>query len=167
MWTEPRGRYATSWGPCVGGGLAAERAGTGPRDRRGRAPALHEAGAAASGEPFEELAAILEAVPEPHPARLGVCVDSCHAHLGCYDLVDDFDGVFLDDAGASVNADLGEFELRLTPANASLLTFSRTGWFTATLTGVAAGSTSLDFVLWHRVEQHEDLGPWPVFVTVQ
>ncbi len=74
---------------------------------------------------------------------------------------------FLDDVGASVNADLGEFELRLTPANASLLTFSRTGGFTATLTGVAAGSTSLDFVLWHKVEQHEDLGPWPVFVTVQ
>ena len=74
---------------------------------------------------------------------------------------------FLNDAGASVNAELGEFELRLTPANASLLTFSRTGAFTATLTGVAAGSTSLDFVLWHNVEQHEDLGPWPVLVTVQ
>ena len=66
-----------------------------------------------------------------------------------------------------MNADLGEFELRLTSANASLLTFSRTGGFTATLTGVAAGSTSLDFVLWHKVEQQKDLGPWPVFVTVQ
>jgi len=32
---------------------------------------------------------------------------------------------------------------------------------------VDAASTSLDFVLWHKVEQHEDLGPWPVFVTMQ
>jgi hypothetical protein len=74
---------------------------------------------------------------------------------------------FLDGAGASINAELGEFEMRLTPANAALLTFTRTGAFAGTLTRVAAGSTQLSFVLWHIAEGHEDLGPWPVNVTVQ
>jgi deoxyribonuclease-4 len=46
------------------------------------------------GGTFEQLAAILDAVPEPHRARLGVCVDSCHAYVGAYDLVEDFDGVW-------------------------------------------------------------------------
>jgi deoxyribonuclease-4 len=46
------------------------------------------------GGTFEELAAILDAVPEPQRARMGVCVDSCHAYVGAYDLVDDFDGVW-------------------------------------------------------------------------
>jgi deoxyribonuclease-4 len=53
------------------------------------------AGAGSSlGGTFEELAAILDAVPEPHRSRMGVCVDSCHAYVGPYDLVDDFDGVW-------------------------------------------------------------------------
>lgn len=46
------------------------------------------------GGTFEELAAILEGVPEPHRSRMGVCVDSCHAHVGSYDLVGDFDGAW-------------------------------------------------------------------------
>ena len=46
------------------------------------------------GSTFEELAAIIEAVPEPHRSKLGICFDSCHAHVGAYDLVDDFDGVW-------------------------------------------------------------------------
>jgi deoxyribonuclease-4 len=46
------------------------------------------------GGTFEELAAILEAVPEPHRSRMGVCFDSCHAYVGAYDLVGDFDGVW-------------------------------------------------------------------------
>lgn len=52
------------------------------------------------GGTFEELAAILEAVPAPQRARMGVCVDSCHAHVGAYDLAGDFDGVWsaFDDA---------------------------------------------------------------------
>jgi hypothetical protein len=74
---------------------------------------------------------------------------------------------FLDDAGASLNAELGEFEMRLTPANTAVLTFARTGAFAGTVTRVAAGSTNLSFVLWHLAENHEDIGPWPVNVTVQ
>jgi hypothetical protein len=74
---------------------------------------------------------------------------------------------FLDGSGASINSELGEFEMRLTPASTALLTFARTGAFTGTVTRVAAGSTTLDFVLWHIAEGHEDLGPFPVAVTVQ
>lgn len=48
----------------------------------------------ALGGTFEELAAIRAGVPEPHRSRVGVCVDSCHAHVGAYDLVGDFDGVW-------------------------------------------------------------------------
>jgi deoxyribonuclease-4 len=46
------------------------------------------------GGTFEELAAILQAIPEPHRSVVGVCVDSCHAHVGAYDLVEDFDGTW-------------------------------------------------------------------------
>jgi deoxyribonuclease IV len=66
------------------------------------------------GGTFEELAAILEGVPEPHRARMGVCVDSCHAYVGTYDVVGDFDGVWraFDDA-------LGSERLRLLHLNDS------------------------------------------------
>ena len=46
------------------------------------------------GGTFEELAAILAGVPTELRARMGVCVDSCHAWVGDYDLVGDFDGVW-------------------------------------------------------------------------
>ena len=46
------------------------------------------------GRTFEELAAIIEAVPEPHRRRLGVCVDTCHVYSAGYDLVGDYDGVW-------------------------------------------------------------------------
>jgi deoxyribonuclease IV len=57
-------------------------------------------GGTALGRSFEELAAIIEAVPEPHRSRLGVCVDTCHVYSASYDLVDDYDGVWsrFDDA---------------------------------------------------------------------
>ena len=47
------------------------------------------------GGAFEELASIIERVPEPHRARVGVCFDTCHAWVGGLDLRDDFDGVWM------------------------------------------------------------------------
>ena len=54
------------------------------------------AGAGTSvGGTFEELSRIIEAVPEPHRARVGVCFDTCHAWVAGMDLRDDFDGVWM------------------------------------------------------------------------
>jgi deoxyribonuclease-4 len=46
------------------------------------------------GASFEELARIIELVPEPHRQRMGVCTDTCHLYAAGYDLVKDFDGVW-------------------------------------------------------------------------
>jgi deoxyribonuclease IV len=46
------------------------------------------------GARFEELGRIIECVPEPHRARMGVCADTCHLYAAGYDLVKDFDGVW-------------------------------------------------------------------------
>jgi len=46
------------------------------------------------GGTFEDLAAILEAVPAEQRARLGVCVDTCHAWAAGYDLAGDYEGVW-------------------------------------------------------------------------
>jgi len=35
---------------------------------------------------FEQVAAIRQAVPQPHRRRVGVCVDTCHVHAAGYDL---------------------------------------------------------------------------------
>jgi deoxyribonuclease-4 len=43
------------------------------------------------GRTFEELAAIIEKVPEN--GRLTICMDTCHIHDAGYDVVGDFDGV--------------------------------------------------------------------------
>ncbi|MHB1262811.1 MAG: deoxyribonuclease IV [Gemmatimonadaceae bacterium] len=48
----------------------------------------------AIGARFEELAALIARVPEPHRARLAVCVDTCHIYSAGYDLVQDYDGVW-------------------------------------------------------------------------
>jgi hypothetical protein len=58
------------------------------------------------------------------------------------------------------------FQLNADPANAGIVTFSRTGAFTGTLTGVSAGSTTIEFSLFHISEGHEDFGPFPVPVEV-
>ena len=47
----------------------------------------------ALGATFEELAAIITALPIALRARVGVCVDTCHIYSAGYDLVADFDGV--------------------------------------------------------------------------
>jgi len=46
------------------------------------------------GSRFEELAALIAHVPEPHRARMGVCLDTCHLYSAGHDLVKDFDGVW-------------------------------------------------------------------------
>ncbi|MYD14447.1 MAG: deoxyribonuclease IV [Gemmatimonadetes bacterium] len=54
------------------------------------------AGAGTSvGGSFEDLASIIEGIPEPHRSRVGVCFDTCHAWVAGYDLAGDFDGVWL------------------------------------------------------------------------
>jgi hypothetical protein len=57
-----------------------------------------------------------------------------------------------------------EFQVQVTP-NAGI-TFTRTGPFTGTLTGTAAGVVSVSFALLHIEENHEDFGPFPVNITV-
>jgi len=46
------------------------------------------------GGSFENLAAILDRIPEPQRQRVGVCFDTCHAFSAGYDLVRDYDGVW-------------------------------------------------------------------------
>ena len=48
----------------------------------------------ALGATFEDLATLIELVPEPHRSRMGVCTDTCHLYAAGYDLVGDFDGVW-------------------------------------------------------------------------
>jgi hypothetical protein len=56
-----------------------------------------------------------------------------------------------------------KFELRVGPASR----FTRTGAFTGTLSGGAAGAAQVTFSLFHKVEQHEDFGPCSLTVVVQ
>jgi deoxyribonuclease-4 len=48
----------------------------------------------ALGAAFEELASLIERVPEPQRSRIGVCVDTCHIYSAGYDLVADYNGVW-------------------------------------------------------------------------
>jgi deoxyribonuclease-4 len=48
----------------------------------------------AIGSTFEDLAELIELVPEPYRARVGICIDSCHAYSAGYDLVDAYDDVW-------------------------------------------------------------------------
>ena len=54
------------------------------------------AGAGTSvGGTFEDLASIIDGVPEPHRSRVGVCFDTCHAWVAGNDLAGDFGGVWI------------------------------------------------------------------------
>ncbi|MYG80684.1 MAG: deoxyribonuclease IV [Gemmatimonadetes bacterium] len=54
------------------------------------------AGAGTSvGGTFEELASIIEGIPEPLRDRVGICLDTCHAWVAGYDLAGDYDGVWM------------------------------------------------------------------------
>ncbi|MDX1577058.1 MAG: deoxyribonuclease IV [Gemmatimonadota bacterium] len=66
------------------------------------------------GSTFERLAAILAGIPREHDARVGVCVDTCHAFAAGYDLAGDWDGVW-----TRFHDVLGLARLRLVPVNAS------------------------------------------------
>jgi deoxyribonuclease IV len=46
------------------------------------------------GASFEELAELIERIPEPHRSRVGVCLDTCHVYSAGYDLVADYHGVW-------------------------------------------------------------------------
>jgi deoxyribonuclease-4 len=46
------------------------------------------------GASFDELAAVIELVPEPHRQRVGICIDTCHVHSAGYDLVNAYDEVW-------------------------------------------------------------------------
>ena len=43
------------------------------------------------GSTFEELAGIIERVPEPHRSRLGICLDTAHVWAAGFDLVNAYD----------------------------------------------------------------------------
>ena len=46
------------------------------------------------GATFEELAALIARLSAEHQARVGVCLDTCHAYSAGYDLANDYDGVW-------------------------------------------------------------------------
>ena len=48
----------------------------------------------AIGATFEEMAELITRVADAAPARIGVCVDSCHIFAAGYDLLRDYDGVW-------------------------------------------------------------------------
>lgn len=72
----------------------------------------------ALGASFEELAAIVERIPEPHRSRIGICVDTCHLYSAGYDLVKDYDGVW-----ARLDDTLGLHRLRVVHLNDSKVPF--------------------------------------------
>ncbi len=45
------------------------------------------------GSTFEEMAALIEAVPKHLRSRIGVCLDTAHVWAAGYDLINDYDGV--------------------------------------------------------------------------
>lgn len=59
-----------------------------------------------------------------------------------------------------------EFELRLEDLNPAIATFTRTGAFTGTLTGVAVGTDAVTVQLYHTVDMHPDFGPRSVNLQV-
>ena len=46
------------------------------------------------GSTFEELVTLMELVPAPLRARMGICLDTCHLYSAGYDLVKDYDAVW-------------------------------------------------------------------------
>jgi deoxyribonuclease-4 len=48
------------------------------------------------GSTFENLRAIVDAIPDEQRDRVGICFDTCHAYSAGYDLVNDYDRVWDD-----------------------------------------------------------------------
>jgi deoxyribonuclease-4 len=66
------------------------------------------------GSTFEEMARLIDRIPEPHRSRVAVCLDTAHVFAAGYDLVTDYEGVFarFDDA-------MGHSRLRMMHLNDS------------------------------------------------
>ena len=58
-------------------------------------------------------------------------------------------------------------EFRLDVTGGTGITFTRTGPFGGTLRGASAGTVTVNFSLFHLIENHADFGPFPVSVQVQ
>jgi hypothetical protein len=58
-----------------------------------------------------------------------------------------------------------EFRLDVTPANTGVVTFTRSSAFAGMLNKVTAGSTTINFALFHLAEQHNEFDH-PVSITV-
>jgi hypothetical protein len=58
-----------------------------------------------------------------------------------------------------------DFQLNVTPANTGVVTFTRASAFAGTLNKVSAGSTSINFALFHLAEAHNEFDR-PVAITV-
>jgi deoxyribonuclease-4 len=66
------------------------------------------------GSSFEEMAKLIEMIPQPNRKRVGVCVDTAHIFAAGYDLVNDYDGVW-----ARFDDVIGRSRLRLMHLNDS------------------------------------------------
>lgn len=73
----------------------------------------------ALGATFEELAAMIVALPAALRKRVGICVDTCHVYSAGYDIVNDFDGVI-----AQFDRTLGLDRLRVWHLNDSKTPFN-------------------------------------------
>ena len=73
----------------------------------------------AIGAAFEDLAALIEAVPEPFRTRMAVCVDTCHVYSAGYDLVSAYDDVW-----ARFDDVIGRSRLRVMHLNDSKTPFA-------------------------------------------
>lgn len=96
-------------------------------------------------------------------------VNSSGAYLGPVTLTQgvatDVSVEFLDAAMQDALAEhADEFQVTIEPGSG--ITFARTGPFSGTLTGTAAGDVVVSFALLHIEENHEDFGPFPVTITV-
>jgi deoxyribonuclease-4 len=48
----------------------------------------------AIGAAFEDLAELIDRIPEPHRSRMGICLDTCHAYSAGYDIVNAYEDVW-------------------------------------------------------------------------
>ncbi|HWV56942.1 MAG TPA: deoxyribonuclease IV, partial [Longimicrobiales bacterium] len=67
------------------------------------------------GSRFEELAEMIERIPQDLRDRVGVCVDTCHVWAAGYDLAGDYDGVM-----AEIDRRVGLDRVRLFHLNDSV-----------------------------------------------
>ena len=66
------------------------------------------------GSSFEEMATLIELIPNPYRKRVGVCVDTAHIFAAGYDIANDYEGVW-----ARFDDTIGRRRLRLMHLNDS------------------------------------------------